>query len=96
MPDPLFLLGVSVSGPMFLPRGFPPGGLCPGGQSRTETPHGQRGSVQGGSLSGRPMDRNLPYSEERAVRILLECFLVFTFDLFGPIWGGCLSIKLVR
>ena len=62
----------------------------------TETPPGQRGSVQGGSLSGSPMDRNLPYSEERAVRILLEYFLVFTFDLFGPIWGGCLNIKLVR
>ena len=56
LPGPMFLLvGVSVNGSMFLPRG-----LCPGG-----------------SLSGRPPGQRLPlYSKERAVRILLECFLV--------------------
>ena len=57
----MFLLGVSVSGPMFLPGGvfvqgfFVQVGLCP-----WETP---------------------PYGDERAVRILLEFFLVFNIFL---------------
>ena len=42
------------------------GGLCPGGL------------CPGGSLSGRVSIRETPpYGNERAVRILLECILVF-------------------
>ena len=34
------------------------------------------GPCSGGSLSGRPTGKRPPYSNERAVRILLECILV--------------------
>ena len=40
------------------------GGICP------------RGLCPGGSLSGRPPDSNPTYGDERAVRILLEYFLL--------------------
>ena len=48
-------------GGLCLGGGICPGGLCPGWGV----------SVQGGSLSRRP-----PYSNERVVRILLECILI--------------------
>ena len=65
LPGPMFLLGVYVSGPMFF-RGI---------SVQWDV------SVCGVSVweGGRedPLDRNpLPYSEERAVCILLECILV--------------------
>ena len=67
MPDPLFLLGVSVSGSMFLPRGLPPGSLCPGGQSLTETPRqrppGQRPPMDRGGLSREGLCQGVPWTE---------------------------------
>ena len=68
--------GVSVSGPMLLPGWVSdlmllPGGLCPRGSlSRWDL-----------CLGGNPPDRDPPYSEQRAVRILLECCLILTFIL---------------
>ena len=57
-------------------------GLCPGGSL-------QGVSLSQGSLSGRPpQDRDLTYDDERAVRILLECFLV------GPPWSSLQSETL--
>ena len=47
MPGPVFLLGVSVSGPMFLP-----GCLCLGGGSLSRG-YLSGGSLSRGSLSGR-------------------------------------------
>ena len=53
-------------------------GLCPGGGG-VSVPPGQEVSVQG-SLSG----RLAPYSNKRAVRILLECILVPWFPQIFP------------
>ena len=69
-------LGVSVQGESLSREG-----LCPGGGLCLGV------SVQGGSLSGRP-----PYSNERAVRILLECILAILL-LFGPYTILCLGIN---
>ena len=38
LPAPMFLLGVSVPSPMFLPGGLCPGGLFPGGRSPYRDP----------------------------------------------------------
>ena len=65
-----------MPGPMFLLGGLcPEAGLCPGVVSV------QGGLCPGGSLSrglpdSDPLDKDPPYGEGRAVRILLECFLV--------------------
>ena len=90
--DPMFLRrggGGSVSGPMFLR-----GGLCPGGGSLSCLGGGQEGLCQGCLLSGGvSVHGGLclgcfclwghclrdQIGEERAVRILLECFLVHLF-----------------
>ena len=109
-PIPCPVWGVSVSGPMFFPRGLPLGSICPGDLCPetvpdrdpntetpwTETPMDRRGLCPGRASVRETPGQKPPYSEERAVHILLECFLFFTFDLFGPILGGCLNIKLVR
>ena len=66
--------GISVKGGLC----FHPGGLCTGGGSLS------RESLSRGFLLGRP-----PYGEERAVRILLESFLVqnaFPLLPFGKIF----------
>ena len=63
LPSPMFLLGESLS------RG---GGLCPEECL-------SRGGLCPGGLPDRPSDRDPPYGQERAVRILLECFLM-TYD----------------
>ena len=77
--------GVSVPGPMFIPGGSlyrgvsVQGGLCPGGSlSRGVSVQGVsiRGSLCRGGLPDRP-PRDPLYGLEGAVRILLECFLVF-------------------
>ena len=84
---------VSVSGFMFLPGSLCPGGFCPGGSlsggslSRGFLCQGYLcpgGNLSRGSLSKwvsvqetRPPRQKPPYSKERAVRILLECILVF-------------------
>ena len=68
--------GGSVQG-RFLSRGFLSGGLCPrGGGLCPGDGVSVRGSLSGGSVQGDPPDRDPPYSDERAVCILLECFLV--------------------
>ena len=62
--------GVSVQGAGGLCPGV--GGLCPGVGGLCPG-----GSLSGGSLLGRPPHtENPPYSNDRAVRILLECILV--------------------
>ena len=73
--------GVSVRGS--LSGGLCPGGFCGGlypgisapGVSVQEVP-GNWGLCSGGSLQGIPWTQIPLYGEERAVRILLECFLV--------------------
>ena len=75
-------LPVWLLGPMFLPRGgvFVPSPMfllvvSLQGVSAKDTSWSHVPSE--GSLSGRPLWTETPYSEERAVRILLECILVF-------------------
>ena len=64
LPGPMFLRGVSVSVPMFLPGGLP-----------DRDPLGQR--YPGQRPPDRdPPDSPLLYGKERALRILLECILV--------------------
>ena len=63
LPGPMFLLGVSVSGPMFHLGGLP----------EQRHPHGQRPIPLDRDP---PPDREPPYGKERVVRILLECILV--------------------
>ena len=60
----------SLSGGVSIWRVSVQGGLCPMGGGVS----GQGGlcPVEGGT----PLDRDLPYSDEGAVRILLECILV--------------------
>ena len=60
--------------------GFCPGGICPGGFLSGEVSV-QGGLCPGGSLIGRPPGQRplLPYGNELAVRILLECILVKLF-----------------
>ena len=72
----LFTGGVSVS----VLEG---GGLCPGG-SLSGGALSRGWALSGGSLSWRPP----PYGNERAVRILLECILVFLCFLVFPVTNG--------
>ena len=63
---PCSFQGVFVSGPMFLP-----GGLCLGWISLTETPLDRTPHPP-------PSGQRHPlYGKERAVRVLLDCILVF-------------------
>ena len=77
------LSGVSVEVGL-CPGGLCPGGLCPGGSlSRVRgSLYRVRGSLSRGSLSGRPLDRDPPYGNVRAVRILLKCILVVSSERF--------------
>ena len=61
LPGPLFILGISVPGSMFLS-----GGLCWG-----------KGLCSWGPCPGRFFVWRPPESEKRAVHIRLECFLLF-------------------
>ena len=70
-----------------------PGGLCPGGLCLGEVSV-QGGlcpgvSVWGGSPSWRP-----PYSNDRAVRILLECILVL-WSFLLVVWSFSFSLLLI-
>ena len=56
------------------------GGLCPGGSS-----------VKGGLCQGDPPDRDPPYGNVHAVRILLECILVFFDQSCNTFHFGCFS-----
>ena len=82
----MMLFPVWLPGPMFLLPMFLLGGLClwshvlsRGSLSRSASVQGV--SVQGGSLSRvvcvreTPLPQRPPYSEERVVYILLECFV---------------------
>ena len=62
----------------YLSRGSPSGEFLSGGDHLCPDLWGflSGGLCPGGSLSGRPPDRDPPYGNERAVRILLECILV--------------------
>ena len=74
----LFTGGVSVSV-------LGGGGLCPGGSLSG----GGGGSVQGeGSVWRVSVMETPPYGNERAVRILLECILVFLCFLVFPVTNG--------
>ena len=53
------------------------GGLCPEGVSLQGRGSLSRGSLSGQSLSGGSLLGRPRYSNERAVRILLECILVY-------------------
>ena len=74
LPGPMFLWeGGYLPGPMFFLGGSPSKGVSV-----------QWGTLSGGGsvwegLSGRPPRTDPPYGEERAVCILLECFLVILF-----------------
>ena len=90
LPGPMFLLGVSVSGPIFLlARGVFVQGVCLGSLSGAISVLGvsvqtslSRESLSGRSLSGghcpgKPPGQRPPWcSKERVVLILLECILV--------------------
>ena len=67
--------GISVQGGVSVQGVSVQGGLCLGGLSR-------------GSLSGRPPSRRPPYSNEQALRILLEYILV--------LWYGILALDKVN
>ena len=77
MPGPMFLLGVSVQGGLLQGSlsGVSVRSLCRGGVS-VKRISVQRDLCPGGLCPGGPLDRDLLYGEERAVHILLECFLV--------------------
>ena len=80
-PGGIFVQGDLCPGGVSVQGSLCPGALCPGGGLCLGV------SVQGGSLAGRP-----PYSNERAVRILLECILAISL-LFGPYTILCLGIN---
>ena len=70
LPGPMILRGVSVPCTMSLPGGLPTGGMGYVYRGRLPT------EGEGGLPTEEGLDRHPPEPEKRAVRILLECFLV--------------------